>query len=99
MTALLIKVTLLYLAGLIALMTARRSTAAMRHLLCVCTMAGSLILPLAALLPTRALTFRFASINAAVAGSRAITRSTAWPSSRALFLLWGLGSLLLLLRI
>jgi TonB family protein len=99
MITLLIKVTLLFLAGLIALLTTRRATAGMRHVLCVCTLTGSLILPLAALLPTKTITFRLAPINAAVARSQAIGRSSLWPSSNVLLALWAIGTVLLLLRL
>jgi TonB family protein len=94
-----LKVTLLFLAGLIALLTTRRATAGMRHLLCVCTLAGSLILPLALLLPTKTLAFRLTSINAAVARSQAIGRSSFWPSSNVLLAIWAIGTALLLLRL
>jgi TonB family protein len=99
MITLLAKVTLLFLAGLVALLTTRRATAGMRHLLCACTLAGSLILPLAVLLPTKAITFRLTSVNAAVARSQAIGRSSLWPSSNVLLALWAIGSALLLLRL
>jgi len=99
MITLLVKVTLLFLAGMIALLTTRRATAGMRHLLCVCTLAGSLILPLALLLPTKTIAFRLTSINAAVARSQAIGRSSLWPSSNVLLALWAIGTALLLLRL
>jgi TonB family protein len=99
MITLLVKITLLFLAGLIALLTTRRATAGMRHLLCVCTLAGSLILPLAALLPTKTIAFRLTSINAAVARSQTIGRSSLWPSSNVLLALWAIGTALLLLRL
>jgi TonB family protein len=99
MITLLVKVTLLLTAGLIALLTTRRASAAMRHVLCVCTLAGSLILPLAALLPTKAIAFRLTPINAAIARSQAIGRSSLWPSSDVLFALWAIGAALLLLRL
>src|SRR5258708_4314041 len=103
MITLLVKVTLLFLAGLIALLTTRRATAGMRHLLCVCTLAGSLILPLAlllpTLLPTMTIAFRLTSINAAVARSQAIGRSSLWPSSNVLLAAWAIGTALLLLRL
>ncbi len=95
----LIKVTLLFLAGLFALLAARRATAGMRHLLCVCTLAGSLILPLAVLLPTKTIAFRLTSINAAVARSQAIGRSALWPSAHVLPAVWAIGTALLLLRL
>ncbi len=89
MITLLVKVTLLFLAGLIALLITRRATAGMRHLLCVCTLAGSLILPLALLLPAKTIAFRLTSINAAVARSQAIGRSSLWPSPNVLLAVVG----------
>ena len=99
MITLLVKITLLFLVGLIALLTTRRATAGMRHLLCVCTLAGSLILLLAALLPEKTIAFRLTPINAAVARSQAIGRSSLWPSSNVLLALWAIGAALLLLRL
>jgi len=100
MITLLVKVTLLFLVGLIALLTTRRATAGMRHLLCVCTLAGSLILPLALLLPTKtSIAFRLTSISGAVARSQAIGRSSLWPSSNVLLAIWAVGAALLLLRV
>jgi TonB family protein len=99
MTMLLVKVTLLFAAGLVALLTMRRASAAMRHLLCVCALTGSLILPVAALLPAKSIAVRLAPITAAMAGSRAIGRSPLWPSSNVLLELWAIGTALLLLRL
>ena len=53
MTTLLVKVTELYIAGLLTLLIARRAGATVRHLQCVCVLAGSLLLPL--LLPLKLL--------------------------------------------
>lgn len=99
MIMLLAKVTLLFLAGLLTLLTTRRATAGMRHLLCVCTLAGSLILPLALLLPMKTIAFRLAPINAAVARSQAIGRSSLWPSLNVVLTVWAIGTALLLLRL
>lgn len=99
MTTLLVKVTVLFVAGLIGLVATKRSTAAMRHLLCLCMLAGSLLLPLAALLPSKAIAFRLGSMNAIAAKSQAITRAAVWPSSSVLLRLWALGSALMLLRL
>ena len=101
MITLLVKVTLLLAAGLIALLTTRRATAGMRHLLCVCTLAGSLILPVAALLPTKTITVRLTSINGArVARSQAIGRSSLGMAvvQMCFFALWAIGTAFLLLR-
>jgi TonB family protein len=97
---LLTKVTVLFIAGLLALLAARRSTAAMRHLLCVCALAGSLILPLALLVPARVITIRLPAIDA-VASSPALTRAQSWSSSAStvIFALWAFGSCVLILRL
>jgi TonB family protein len=98
MTVLLLKVTVLFSAGLIALLLTRRSTAAMRHLLCFCALAGSLVLPLAALLPSKAVTFRLAAVDS-IARSATFTGSSAWAPSKLLPELWALGTALLLFRL
>lgn len=95
----LVKVTLLFGAGLLALLLARKSTAAVRHMLCVCTLAGSLLLPLTMLVPTNAIAVRLAPIGIVAAGSRAIARATAWPSASLLLALWLAGCSILLLRL
>jgi TonB family protein len=102
-TLLLIKVTALFLFGLITLLITRRSTAAMRHSLCFWTLAGSLILPLAAILfsnmlPANMIEFRMAAINV-TARSASFTRNAAWLSSKVLLELWALGAALLLARL
>jgi len=98
MPVLLTKVTLLFIAALIALLAAKRSTAAARHLLCVCAMAGSLILPVTMLFPARVITVRLPAI-VAVASSQVVARSVSWPSSTVLFTLWALGCFALVLRL
>jgi TonB family protein len=97
---LLTKVTVLFIAALLALRAARRSTAAMRHLLCVCALAGSLILPLALLVPARVITIRLPAIDA-VASSPALTRAESWSSSTStiFFAFWALGCGVLVLRL
>lgn len=98
MPVLLTKVTLLFLAALIALVAAKRSTAATRHLLCVCALGGSLILPVATLFPARVITVRLPAIDAVVS-SQAVARAESWSSSTLLFALWALGCLVLILRL
>jgi TonB family protein len=98
MPLLLTKVTLLFIAALITLFAAKRSTAAMRHLLCVCALAGSLILPLAALLPARVIAIRLPAIDA-VAASQVVARAESWSPSGIIFGLWALGSGVLILRL
>ncbi len=99
MITLLLKVTVLFLAGLMALLATRKSTAAMRHTLCVCTLAGSLLLPLTSLIHANAIAVRLAPIGIVVAGSRAIRRAVVWPSSAMIPALWLTGCAILLLRL
>jgi TonB family protein len=98
MTLLLTKVTILFIAALAMLFAAKRSTAAMRHLLCVCALAGSLVLPIALLVPVRAITIRLPVIDA-VASSQAVARAETWSSSAFIFALWACGFVVLLLRL
>ena len=99
MIVLLIKVTVLLVAGLIALATARRSTPAMRHLLCLCTLSGSLLLPAAALLPSELIRIPAAALNAVVVGSSKFGRVEVWPWQSTLTLLWAAGTAFVLLRL
>jgi TonB family protein len=98
MPMLLIKVTALFITALLTLLAAKRSTAAMRHLLCVCTLAGSLILPFAALIPPRVIAIRLPVI-AAISSSQAVVRAESWSTSRILLAVWALGCMALLLRL
>jgi TonB family protein len=98
MPMLIAKVTLLFLAALVALFAAKRSTAAMRHLLCVCALGGSLMLPVAALFPARVISIRLPAI-AAVATSQAVARVESWSASRVILALWAFGSVVLILRL
>src|SRR5947209_10036020 len=98
MLVLLIQVTLLFLAGLAAVLATKRSTAAMRHLICACALAGSLLLPFTALLPSRAVPMRLQAIDATTV-THAAARLANWPGSSILLALWISGSALLLLRV
>jgi len=96
---LLTKVTILFIAALITLLAAKRSTAAIRHLLCVCALAGSLILPpVATLFPARVIPIRLPAIDA-VASSQAVARAESWSSSTAMFALWAFGCVAFILRL
>src|SRR5579862_986022 len=99
MITLLVKVTVLFLAGLIALKATKRATASMRHLLCGCTLAGALMLFLVALVTSKTMAFHLATVDSAVARSQALTRTVAWPSSAVLLWLWALGAALMLIRL
>jgi TonB family protein len=98
MPVLLTKVTLVFLAALVTLLAAKRSTAAMRHLLCVCALAGSLILPIAMLAPARVVAIRLPAIDA-VASSQAVALAESWSSSTVIFAFWAFGCGVLLLRL
>lgn len=98
MPMLLVKVTALFILALVTLLAAKRSTAAMRHLLCVCALAGSLILPFAMLIPARIVAIRLPVI-AAISSSQAVARAESWSTSRVLLALWTLGCVALILRL
>lgn len=98
MPVLFAKVTILFIAALIAFFAARRTTAAIRHLICVCALAGSLVLPVALLVPARVITIPLPAISA-VASSQAVARAESWSPSGLLFGLWACGCLVLILRI
>jgi TonB family protein len=98
MPVLLTKVTLLFIAALIALLAAKRSTAATRHVLCVCALAGSLILPVTSLLPVRVIAIRLPAIDT-VASAQAVARAESWSSSTVLFAVWAFGCFVLILRL
>jgi TonB family protein len=92
------RVTLLFIAVLIALFASKRATAAMRHLLCVCALAGSLLLPITALFPARLIAIRLPAIDA-VAASHTVARAANWSSSGILLAMWAFGCGILLLRL
>jgi bla regulator protein BlaR1 len=98
MPMLLAKITLLFLAALITLLAVRRSTAALRHLLCVCALAGSLVLPVTALFPAHVIAIRLPAITA-VAASQAMARAQSWSPSAAILGLWAFGCIVLIVRL
>ena len=99
MILLLLKVTLLFTATLIAVEAMRRSTAAMRHLICVCALAGALLLVFTLIVPSSTPVFR---INAVSVPSAARIARTApgylAPLLRALPWIWLAGVVVLLGR-
>jgi TonB family protein len=99
MPMLLVKVTVLFIVALLTLPVGKRSTAAMRHLLCVCALAGSLILPFATLIPTRVIAIRLPVIFTAISSSQAVARAETWSTSRILLALWALGCMVLIIRL
>jgi TonB family protein len=96
---LLLKVTILLLAGLVALLATRNSTAANRHLLCVCALAGSILLPLGALVRVRPISFRTQALDAAVRHSPVMTQAAALPWRSIVLAVWAFGTMLLILRL
>jgi TonB family protein len=98
MPMLLTKVTALFIVALVTLLAAKRSTAAMRHLLCVCALAGSLILPFATLIPEKVIAIRLPAI-AAISSSQAVARAASWSPSRVVLALWALGCIVLIFRL
>jgi TonB family protein len=98
MPALLTRVTLLFIIALIALAASKRATAAMRHLLCVCAVAGSLLLPVTALFPGRVIAIRLPAIDA-VAASHTMARAASWSPSALLLAVWAIGCCVLILRL
>lgn len=100
MTTLLVKVTLVFLAGLLALLASKRATAAMRHLLCLCTLAGALLLPMVVLVPaSKAIALEMAPFTIVTAAARAAAKAPAWSSPRLWIGLWALVTALMLLRL
>src|SRR5580704_16489442 len=99
MTVLLLKVTLLFAVALAVQPLLRRSSAAIRHLVCACALAGALILPLTLLTPPKANAFRIDASTVA-ATSRSMPRTAAgWPISEVLRTIWAIGAAMLILRI
>jgi TonB family protein len=98
MPGLLLKVTVLFTAGLLTLFAARRSTAAVRHLICLCALAGSLLLPAAAFLPSKIVPIRLPAID--VTGlTLSTTPGAHWPAASTLLAIWACGTTLFLIRL
>lgn len=96
MILLLLKVTLLFAITLATTATMRRSSAALRHLVCVCGLAGALLLLFTLVTPSRV-----AVIHADAFGVPATTRAVQAASRRALPVLpwiWLAGAAILLGR-
>lgn len=98
MLTILIRVTVLFAAAAVMLLASKRATAALRHLICVCALAGSLVIPLTTLIPARVATafaVRLPAITATASG--AVAHATQWST---LFLaVWALGCTVLLVRL
>ena len=98
MMVLLLKVTLLLALVLAIQPLLRRPSAAMRHLVCACALAGAILLLLTLFAPAEVGAFRINSASV-LAASRVATPGIRWHVSEILALVWAVGSGLLLLRI
>lgn len=101
MPLILLKVTVFFAAAFGLLYFSRRATAAMRHLLCVCALAGSMLIPLTALIPSRvssAFAIRLPAIDVTATG-HAMARVASWSPSTLILAMWALGSIVLLIRL
>jgi len=97
-TFLSLKVTLLMALVLTLLPMLSRASASLRHLVCVCGLAGALLLPLAMLIPLGAPPIPLPPI-AFVAVSGMAAGTTGWPVGRILTALWAGGSVAMLTRL
>ena len=98
MIVLLLKLTLLLILALAIQPLLRRSSAAMRHLVYTCALAGALLLPLTLLAPPEVGAFRINGTSV-LAASRVAMQGNRWHFSEILAVVWAVGSGLLLLRI
>jgi TonB family protein len=101
MLLILAKVTVFFVIALGLFYLSKRATAAMRHLLCVCALAGSLLIPFTALIPSRvstAFAIRLAAVDTTAAG-HAVARAASWSPSALILAFWALGSIALLIRL
>ena len=99
MIVLLIKITLLFAMALAAQPLLRRSTAALRHLVCASALAGALLLPLTLLSPSQAGLVHLGALSVAADSQAALQTTAHWPLLRLIEILWATGSVWLLLRI
>jgi TonB family protein len=100
MILLLLKVTLLLCATLAVASSSKRAGAALRHLICACGLAGSLLLPLTLLSPPALPLFRIDAL--AVPNTAQLVQSSpgiAAPLIQSLPWLWAVGAMILLVRI
>jgi TonB family protein len=96
---LILKVTLWFTGALLALPMLRRATASLRHLLCASALAGSLLLPWTVFIQPRVTAFRVPLIVSFTSTTTGVSRVSAVSPFAAIFILWMIGVVLLLLRI
>jgi TonB family protein len=99
MIVLLLKVTLLFALALAVQPLLRRSSAAIRHLVCASALAGALTLPFTLLAPPRASAFRIDASTVAAASRSMPHAAVGWPISEVLTTIWAIGAAMLILRI
>jgi TonB family protein len=99
MIVLLLKVTLLWTLVLAMQPLLRRCSAATRHVIYSCALAGALLLPVSLLAPPEIGAFRI-DASGVLSASRATLHGGAhWPVADVILSLWAMGTLVLLLRL
>jgi TonB family protein len=101
MALILAKITVLFAAALSLVYFSKRATAALRHLFCACALAGSLLIPFTALIPSRvsaAFAIRLPTIDATAAGP-AMASAAGWSPSTLILTLWAIGAIALVIRL
>jgi TonB family protein len=95
----LLKLTIFLLTGLVALLATRNAAAGRRHLLCIATLSGSLLLPLGTLMPATPIVFRLGAASKAVAQRIPASHVAGLSWLSLIFAIWMAGSALLVLRL
>src|ERR1700677_459600 len=99
MIVLFLKVTLLLALALLAQPLLRRSSAALRHRVCMFALAGALLLPVTMLTPLETTAFRIDASDVFSSPLAAVDAAVNRSSSTVIVMVWMLGSAVLLLRI
>jgi TonB family protein len=100
MLLILVRVTALFLAATVAVTAMRKASAALRHFVCICALAGSLLMPATALLPARMIAIHLpVTIQAAAAATNTAPVAGGWWWSAIFLTVWALGCVVLLLRL
>ncbi len=101
MPLILAKITVFLAAALALQFFSNRGSAALRHFFCVCALVGSLLIPFAALIPSRvstAFAIQLPDINADLTG-HAIAGVAGWSPSALILGIWMTGVVSLLIRL
>jgi len=100
MIVLLLKVTALLAIAFASLPLLRGASAAMRHTVCACALAGTLLLPLSLLAPPSAGVFNIQTDAVRVISRAAISQPAHWPPLSNVFaVLWAAGAAIFMVRI